>query len=385
MVRIVHPIAGMVALLTIAGFWLSTVLVELFGSHASIIGLKTSIPWLLALLIPALLATGASGFVLAKGQRTGLIGAKAKRMPLIAANGLLVLVPSAFFLASKARAAELDTVFYAVQALELIAGATNLLLLGLGMRDGRVATAWKRRSFLRPSAHHDVAVLGRELIARDTIALRLARPRGFSFRAGQALYMTVRGQPSDDKGRVRTFSIASAPHEEELLIATRVSASAFKQALQELPLQSTLAIEGPYGDLTLHADERRPAVMIAGGIGITPFRSIIVDAIQRRLGHRIILFYSNRTPERAAFLAELMQLQSANPLFTLVATMTDESTWSGEQGAMSQQMIARHLGDVVSPVYYIAGPASMVSSVESVLRAAGVAPGDIHVERFAGY
>jgi len=71
---------------------------------------------------PALAAAGGSGFILAKGRRTGLIGTKIKRMPIIAANGILVLIPSALYLASKAKAGELDTAFYAVQALELAAG-----------------------------------------------------------------------------------------------------------------------------------------------------------------------------------------------------------------------------------------------------------------------
>ena len=136
MLKIIHPVAGTLALLTIATFWLSTALSELFASQAAVIAVKSAIPWGFLLLIPALMAAGGSGFALAKGRRAGLVGAKLKRMPLIAANGLLVLIPSALFLASKARAGEFDTAFYAVQALELAAGAANITLLGLNMRDG---------------------------------------------------------------------------------------------------------------------------------------------------------------------------------------------------------------------------------------------------------
>jgi hypothetical protein len=136
MTKIIHPVAGAIALLTIATFWLSTVFSELLGSEALIVSVKTAIPWGLLLVIPALMMGGGSGFALSKGDRAGVIGAKLKRMPFIAANGLLVLLPAAFFLASKARAGELDTAFYAVQAIELLAGATNLTLLGLNMRDG---------------------------------------------------------------------------------------------------------------------------------------------------------------------------------------------------------------------------------------------------------
>lgn len=136
MTRILHPIAGAVALLTIVLFWLATVVSELSGSTALVVAVKTSIPWGLLVLVPALAAAGATGAMRAGPRRTPLIAAKLRRMPIVAANGLLILVPSAFYLAYKANAGAFDTAFYAVQALELAAGAVNLLLLGRNMRDG---------------------------------------------------------------------------------------------------------------------------------------------------------------------------------------------------------------------------------------------------------
>ncbi len=136
MIRIVHPVAGAVAILTIATFWLSTALSELLCSQATIIAVKTAIPWGFLLLVPAIAIAGGSGFALAKGRRGGLIGGKIKRMPLVAANGLLILIPSALYLSFKANAAAFDAAFYAVQGLELVAGAANIALLGLNMRDG---------------------------------------------------------------------------------------------------------------------------------------------------------------------------------------------------------------------------------------------------------
>lgn len=136
MTKIIHPIAGAVALLTIATFWLSTAISELLLSEAAVIAVKTVIPWGFLILVPALAAAGGSGFALAKGRRTGLVGAKVKRMPIIAANGILLLVPAALFLAYKASHAQFDGIFYTAQALELAAGATNISLLGLNMRDG---------------------------------------------------------------------------------------------------------------------------------------------------------------------------------------------------------------------------------------------------------
>jgi hypothetical protein len=145
MIKIIHPTAGVLAILTIATFWLSTVLAELFASQAVITSVKTAIPWGFLLLIPALAAAGGSGLFLAKGRRNGLVGAKIKRMPMVAANGILVLIPSALYLASKARAGEFDTAFYAVQVLELAAGAANLAMLALNMHDGVRMTGRFRR------------------------------------------------------------------------------------------------------------------------------------------------------------------------------------------------------------------------------------------------
>ena len=152
MLKIIHPVAGALTILTISTFWLSTVLSELFASEAVIVAVKTAIPWGFLLLVPALIATGGSGFALAKGRRGGVIGAKVKRMPVIAANGVLVLIPSALFLAYKATVNEFDAIFYAVQALELVAGATNIMLLGLNMRDGLKMKGRLRRRHATDSA-----------------------------------------------------------------------------------------------------------------------------------------------------------------------------------------------------------------------------------------
>ena len=136
MIRILHPIAGGIAFVTIALFLLSTLAAELFGSHSQIVAVKIAIPWGLLFLVPAMVAVGASGFQRARGRRSGVLGAKGRRMKIIALNGVIVLIPSALYLASKAKAAEFDAAFYAVQLVELAAGATNLSLLGMSMRDG---------------------------------------------------------------------------------------------------------------------------------------------------------------------------------------------------------------------------------------------------------
>lgn len=132
-----HLIAGILAPLCIATFFLSTILVELFGSHAAVSQLKSLIVtpglWI---VVPLMAAAGGSGMFLAKSREGRLVDAKKKRMPFIAANGLLVLVPCAIVLNRWAAAGSFDISFYLVQAIELIAGAANLTLMGLNARDG---------------------------------------------------------------------------------------------------------------------------------------------------------------------------------------------------------------------------------------------------------
>jgi hypothetical protein len=137
MLNRIHPLAGTLALLTILAFWMATVLSEAFGDTATVTAVKTAIPWGFLILIPALAATGGSGVALARERTGALVERKRRRMAFIAANGLLVLVPSALFLSFKAQAGELDGAFFGVQALELLAGVVNLVLLGLNLRDGR--------------------------------------------------------------------------------------------------------------------------------------------------------------------------------------------------------------------------------------------------------
>lgn len=136
MLNRIHPVAGALALFLICSFWLATALSEAFGSRELVVSVKSAIPWGFLLLVPTLAVVSGSGFASAKGRRGGLIGAKLKRMPITAANGVFVLIPAALFLAAKARADQFDTGFYAVQAIELLAGFINMSLLGLNMRDG---------------------------------------------------------------------------------------------------------------------------------------------------------------------------------------------------------------------------------------------------------
>ena len=137
MKRNIHAVAGVLAFLFIATFWTSTVVSELFLDHSAVTSVKVAITYAFIAFVPCMAITGATGFAMGGKSTFPILVAKRRRMPIIGANGLLVLIPAAIFLSIKAQAGEFDTVFYAVQVLELLAGATNLFLMGLNIRDGR--------------------------------------------------------------------------------------------------------------------------------------------------------------------------------------------------------------------------------------------------------
>jgi ferredoxin-NADP reductase len=222
------------------------------------------------------------------------------------------------------------------------------------------------------------------------MAFRFEKPPGWQFKAGQYLDMTLIDPPETDaEGNTRSFSIASGPHEDTLMIATRMRDTAFKRVLKTMSIGGAVTIEGPSGDLTLPDASARPIVFLAGGIGITPFRSMLVEAAREKLPHRLFLFYSNRRPEDAPFLAELRALAKENQRFTLIATMSEMASsqrpWKGETGLIDQAMLSRHLKDTVSPIYYVAGPPDMVQALGGMLKKQSIPDQDIHAEEFSGY
>jgi len=146
MLRKIHPIAGVVGFLTILTFWTSTAYSEMFAPHDTIAAVKAMILNGMFILIPAMIIVGASGMSLAQRRKDAPARAKKKRMPFIAANGLLILLPAAFYLEAKANAGSFDAAFYVVQVLELIAGAANLTLMGLSIRDGRAMGNRRRQA-----------------------------------------------------------------------------------------------------------------------------------------------------------------------------------------------------------------------------------------------
>jgi ferredoxin-NADP reductase len=238
---------------------------------------------------------------------------------------------------------------------------------------------------------HEVILRGREAVAERTLAFRFSKPAGFEFLAGQAVDIGLPGPSKLEASVIKhTFSLAGAPREKELTIATRMRDSQFKRILETLPVGARVQLEGPFGSFTLDEDRNRPAVFIAGGIGITPFRSILHNELPKEVGVPIVLFYSNPRPEDAAFLDELEALDLKYERFTLVATMTkmegSSSTWRGETGRLTRQLLERYTSKLAAlPIYYVVGPPAMVGGVREMLEAGGVQERDVRSEEFFGY
>jgi ferredoxin-NADP reductase len=230
----------------------------------------------------------------------------------------------------------------------------------------------------------------RRTVAAGTMAFHFDKPAGLTFTPGQFVELTLLHRSDPDPAQMtRALSIASAPHEATLMVATRLRPTAFKRELQQMPIGTAVQIEGPFGNLVLHSDQTRPAVFLAGGIGITPFRSMVFHAAMQRSPQRLVLFYSNRKPEDAPFLDELLALQEKNPQYVFVGTMTEPEqsalSWNGETGYLTAALLSKQLADIPSPTYYVVGPPGMVTALRTVLKEIQVHDRDIRTEKFVGY
>lgn len=229
-------------------------------------------------------------------------------------------------------------------------------------------------------------LLKKEEIANDTMAFYWQKPQGFRFKAGQYCDMTlIKPKVTDEDVKERAFSMASAPYEEEVITATRISDSDFKQWIEDFTVGTEVKFDEPRGEFTLHEDEKTSAVFIIGGIGITPVRSIIAQAAHDQLPHKITLLYSNETPVNSAFMDDLKGFAEKNPNFTFVPVMTDANEWNGESGLIDADMLKRNVSDISAPIYYLCGPPGMVKDMRQMLLETGADEDNIQVEEFSGY
>jgi ferredoxin-NADP reductase len=239
-------------------------------------------------------------------------------------------------------------------------------------------------------ADYQMTLVDRQRIARGTMTFWFdTNGSDYNFRAGQhADFALLHPSAGGESDNLRTFSLANSPHDKGLvMIAMRMRETGFKTALMCAALGTKFRVSRPRGSFTLHKDFARPAVFLAGGIGITPVRSILDWSTQERMPHTLYLFYSNREAVDAAFLEELEALTTQNPHFTLIPTITrlTYSAWRYEVGHINWQLLSRYLTGLNRPVFYVTGPSGMVRAMTDLLRSLDVSDDDIRTEEFGDY
>lgn len=224
---------------------------------------------------------------------------------------------------------------------------------------------------------YQVTLLSKKLIAKDTIEVSFSRPDDFHFKAGQYIQL---GVPQllypDPAGSSRLLSIASSPlSQKEMCVAFRDTGSGYKSTLKDLQKGSPLVIEGPHGFFTLSGRSSSFLVFIAGGIGVTPYISMLEYAAENGLDTPIMLLYANSSHESAAYLKELKKLAKNNH------TIKVKNTFS----RIDEQFIVESVSDPYNCVWYISGPPAMVDSVRNLLFLLGIDDDKICFEEFTGY
>lgn len=230
-------------------------------------------------------------------------------------------------------------------------------------------------------------ITDKKVVAEGTLQVTLKVGEPFSFIAGQYCFITL---PHllypDDRGGKRHFSIVNSPNEKGVItIATRLRDSGFKKSLNELPEGSEVNLGPIAGAFTLPDNTKRPLVLIAGGIGITPYMSMLKFIQEKQLPYNITLIYSNRDQSSSAFLDELDELSKTLPNFKLILTMTEDNEWQGEKRRVDTIFIKDYIKNLNEPLYFVVGPPPMVEAVQKSLLEAGVDISNIKVENFTGY
>ena len=217
----------------------------------------------------------------------------------------------------------------------------------------------------------------------------LFKPEGLAGAvAGQYLIVKL-DVPADLRRGSRSFTMANAPTEERVMITTRIrDSSPFKQAFASLRPGDRIAAKGPFGKFTLHAEDA-PALFLAGGIGVTPFRSIVKDALDTGRATPMILLTSDRVPEAISFRQEMEAWTLEHPTFRLFRTATrpDESShaWSGRVGRIDVAWIREQVPDLGAIIAYVAGPPSFVAQLRGTLPSLGISDDRLRIEQFIGY
>ena len=251
-------------------------------------------------------------------------------------------------------------------------------------------------SLLEKCEHQDTDVMSFKFNRQDNFSRN-----SFNYAAGQYAFFDIGGVYNDPEGPVRHFSLASSPTEEEIMISTRIRDTPYKKRLSSLEIGSKAKVTKPLGKFVLHDDYSKPAVLLSGGIGVTPFRSMIRYATDKQLPIRIVMFDSNRNIANTLYKEEFDEWLDKNKNLEIVYTITEKEDdnqpssandvnkeWKGERGRIDKAMLERHLNDneTKNSIYYICGPPGMLDALKGLLQDSIQVPKDqIRTEEFTGY
>jgi len=229
----------------------------------------------------------------------------------------------------------------------------------------------------------ETKVVSSRRINPSTHEIVVAKPGGFDFLPVQFTFLTLLTDRGPD---TRPMSLATSPTRSNLVYGVRISDSPYKRAFASLKPKDTVQIQGPYGDFVI--DEKRPALLVAGGIGITPLKGMAEYAADKKLEIPIRLLYSNRTEDDIAYRAPIEELELQNQRFRVLHTLTGEPSpkgWAGLRGRIRPELLRKAIEDLKQPIYYLCGKPSMVSAVYGMLEEMGVPEEDVRIEVFRGY
>jgi len=211
--------------------------------------------------------------------------------------------------------------------------------------------------------------------------------------AGQYAYFDIGGVHNDPKGPIRHFTISSSPTENFILMTTRIRDSPYKQRLASLEVGIKVKVKGPEGKFVLHEDHTKPAIFLSGGIGVTPFRSMIKYATDKQLPLKIVMFDSNRNKQNILFKDEFDECLKVNKNLKIIYTISDRQTesvtesWNGERGRINSAMLTKYLksSELKNSIFYICGPPAMINAMQELLKELQIQKDQIRVEEFTGY
>lgn len=238
-------------------------------------------------------------------------------------------------------------------------------------------------------ANFTLTLKERRKIADGTEVFVFDKPEGFTYEAGQYVALVLQKPliALDARGPVRSFSLSSAPFEKDIYISMREGKSGFKQTIFTMEPGETVMVTKSIGHFTLnHAADGLPIIFLAGGIGITPVRSILKQAEHDGSEREFMLIYSNRFEKDAAFHEEMKNIQLAH--YTYVSTLSQEqepcTEPNEERGYICEEMVRKYVKDIAGVWYYLVGAPAFIETMEKMLADMGVAKEKIVTDPFTG-